>query len=266
MALLDDKGLGYFVGKLKDMFAPKSHTHTKSQITDFPKSMPASGVSAWAKAASKPSYTKAEVGLSNVDNTADSAKSVKYATSAGNAGSAGSATNDSKNQAITGYIRGLSVSGRTVTYTRGDGTTGSITTQDTNTTYGTASQGSNGLMSAADKKKLDGIASGANNFTYSLPTASTTVLGGIKTGSNITNTSGVLSLTKANVTSALGYTPPTTNTTYDNATTSSSGLMTAADKTKIDAIVLDKLCTHDSKETTLEEYRVTCDYIDGGAY
>lgn len=100
---------------------------------------------------------KSDVGLSNVDNTADSAKSVKYATSAGSSGSAGSATNDSKNQAITGYIRGLSVSGRTVTYTRGDGTTGSITTQDTNTTYGNASQSANGLMSAADKKKLDSV-------------------------------------------------------------------------------------------------------------
>ena len=179
---------------------------------------------------------KGDVGLGNVDNTADSAKSVKYATSAGSAGSAGSATNDSKSQAITGYIRGLSVSGRTVTYTRGDGTTGSITTQDTNTTYGTASQSTNGLMSAADKKKLDGIANGANNFTYSLPTASATVLGGVKTGSNITNTSGVLSLTKANVTSALGYTPPTTNTTYGNATTSSSGLMSSNDKSKLDSI------------------------------
>ena len=179
---------------------------------------------------------KGDVGLSNVDNTADSAKSVKYATNAGSAGSAGSATNDSKNQAITGYIRGLSVSGQTVTYTRGDGTTGSITTQDTNTTYGTASQGANGLMSAADKKKLDGIASGANNFTYSLPTASATVLGGVKTGSNITNTGGVLSLTKANVTSALGYTPPTTNTTYGNATTGSSGLMSSSDKSKLDGI------------------------------
>ena len=111
-----------------------------------------------------------------------------------------------------------------------------ITTQDTNTTYGTASQSANGLMSAADKKKLDGIANGANNFTYSLPTASATVLGGVKTGSNITNTSGVLSLTKANVTSALGYTPPTTNTTYGNATTSSSGLMSSSDKGKLDGI------------------------------
>lgn len=188
------------------------------------------------KAAASHTHTKAQVGLGNVDNTADSAKSVKYATSAGSAESAGSATNDSKNQAITGYIRGLSVSGRTVTYTRGDGTTGSITTQDTNTTYGMASQGANGLMSAADKKKLDGIASGANNFTYSLPTASATVLGGVKTGSNITNTGGVLSLTKANVTSALGYTPPTTNTTYGNATTSSSGLMSSSDKSKLDGI------------------------------
>lgn len=62
-----------------------THTHTKSQITDFPTSLPASDVSSWAKASTKPSYTKSEVGLGSVDNTADSAKSVKYATSAGNA-------------------------------------------------------------------------------------------------------------------------------------------------------------------------------------
>lgn len=61
-------------------FTPATHTHTKSQITDFPTSLPASDVSAWAKAASKPSYSKAEVGLGNVDNTADSAKSVNMAT------------------------------------------------------------------------------------------------------------------------------------------------------------------------------------------
>lgn len=53
---------------------------------------PASDVSAWAKASSKPSYSKSEVGLGNVDNTADSAKSVKYATSAGSASSASKAT------------------------------------------------------------------------------------------------------------------------------------------------------------------------------
>lgn len=89
--------------------------------------------------------SKGTVGLGNVDNTADSAKSVKYATSAGSAStatkastanSATKATQDSAGQQInTTYIKGLSVSGRTVTYTRGDGTTGTITTQDTNTTY-----------------------------------------------------------------------------------------------------------------------------------
>jgi hypothetical protein len=41
--------------------ANSSHIHTKAQITDFPTSMPASDVYAWAKAASKPSYTIGEV-------------------------------------------------------------------------------------------------------------------------------------------------------------------------------------------------------------
>ena len=38
------------------------HKHTKSEITDFPSSMPASDVYAWAKASSKPTYTASEVG------------------------------------------------------------------------------------------------------------------------------------------------------------------------------------------------------------
>lgn len=41
--------------------APSSHTHTISQITDFPSSMPASDVYAWAKAPSKPSYSWSEI-------------------------------------------------------------------------------------------------------------------------------------------------------------------------------------------------------------
>ncbi len=65
------------------VYTPESHTHTKSQITDFPTSLPASDVYAWAKAASKPSYSKSEVGLGSVDNTADASKSVNYATTAG---------------------------------------------------------------------------------------------------------------------------------------------------------------------------------------
>lgn len=49
-----------------------------------------------------------------------------------------------------------------------------------------ASNNSNGFMSISDKQKLDGIASGANN--YSLPTASDTALGGIKVSANANGT------------------------------------------------------------------------------
>lgn len=73
-------------------------------------------------------------------------------------GSAKRATYDSAGQQInTTYIKGLSVNGRTVTYTRGDGTTGTITTQDTNTTYNNVTTSASGLMTAADKQKLDAL-------------------------------------------------------------------------------------------------------------
>ena len=71
------------VKKAFGIFGPKAHTHKKTDITDFPTSLPASDVYGWAKASSKPSYTKSEVGLGNVDNTADIDKSVKYAGSSG---------------------------------------------------------------------------------------------------------------------------------------------------------------------------------------
>ena len=56
-------------------FTPSAHTHTKSQITDFPTSMPASDVYSWAKAVTKPTYTASEVGaLAATDKAADSDK------------------------------------------------------------------------------------------------------------------------------------------------------------------------------------------------
>ena len=50
--------------RLSDARTPKAHTHKKSEISDFPTSMPASDVPAWAKATNKPSYTASEVGAS----------------------------------------------------------------------------------------------------------------------------------------------------------------------------------------------------------
>lgn len=71
---------------------------------------------------------------------------------------------------------------------------------------------------------------------YTLPTASNTVMGGVKIGSNISVSSGTISITKSNVTSALGYTPPLSDTTYVNATASAAGLMSSSDKSKLDSI------------------------------
>lgn len=53
----------------------------------------------------------------------------------------------------------------------------------------------------AEKNKLAGLSN------YTLPAATSSVLGGVKIGSNITGSSGTISLTSANITSALGYTP-----------------------------------------------------------
>lgn len=66
------------------------------------------------------------------------------------------ATQDSAGQTIdTTYVKSVTASGRTVTVTKGNGTTSTFTTQDT--TYSAATQSTAGLMSAADKKKLDGL-------------------------------------------------------------------------------------------------------------
>lgn len=53
---------------------------------------------------------------------------------------------------------------------------------DNNTTYSVATSSANGLMSSADKSKLDGIENGANN--YVLPAAGTS-LGGVKQGTAV---------------------------------------------------------------------------------
>ena len=54
---------------------------------------------------------------------------------------------------------------------------------------------------------------------YTLPNATSSTLGGVKVGSNISVTNGTISLAKSNVTSALGYTPATTNNASFTGTT-----------------------------------------------
>lgn len=96
--------------------------------------------------------TKAELAnyLSLAGGTVTGALSVGGGITAslnGNASSATKATQDSAGQQINStYIKNVSVNGRTVTFTRGNGTTFSITTQDTNTNTSnwSVSNGTNG--------------------------------------------------------------------------------------------------------------------------
>lgn len=57
----------------------------------------------------------------------------------------------------------------------------------TDTTYETVTDSASGLMTAAQKKKLDELSN------YSLPVASATTLGGVKIGDGLTITNGILS-------------------------------------------------------------------------
>lgn len=102
----------------------------------------------------------------------------------------------------------------------------------------------------SDKTKLDGIATGAEvnqNAFSNVVVGSTTISADSKTdsltlaGSNVTltpdatNDKVTIGITKANVTSALGYTPPTTNTTYGVATSSSLGLVKSGTDITVDS-------------------------------
>lgn len=129
----------------------------------------------------------------------------------------------------------ISKSGSTITLTGSDGSTSTVS--DSNTTYSAATTAKDGLMSVADKTKLNGIATGAEvnqNAFSNIIIGSTTIAADAETdtlkliaGSNITLTPDA---TNDQITIAA------TNTTYGNATTSAAGLMTAAMVTKLNGI------------------------------
>ena len=105
----------------------------------------------------------------------------------------------------------------------------------TDTTYDPATQSADGLMSAADKIKIDGIETGAEvnqNAFSSITVGSDTVAAAAKTDSFslVAGTNVQMSV------SGSAITVSATDTTYDEATQSAAGLMSAADKTKLDGI------------------------------
>lgn len=121
----------------------------------------------------------------------------------------------------------------------------------TDTTYNVATPSSGGLMSGADKEKLDTIARGAQvNVTYNNATQSTAglmsetdkaKLDGIEANAQVNvvynnatqNTSGLMSAADKTKLDGLENVEPIT---YEDATITTSGLMSATDKTKLDGI------------------------------
>ena len=86
----------------------------------------------------------------------------------------------------------------------------------------------------AEKTKLAGIAEGANKYVHPSYTAKTSGLYKVTVDAT-GHVSAVAAVTKDDIT-ALGI--PGSDTKYGNATTTNAGLMSAADKTKLDGLVL----------------------------
>ena len=138
-------------------------------------------------------------------------------------------------------LTGLKVSGRTITYTKGDGTTGTITTQDT--TYSvmkgaTASaDGANGLVPAPTKGnegkflKADGTWGTPANTTYADMKGATTDTAGTH---GLVPAPSAGAATRYLRSDGTWVTPP--NTTYSPATQLANGLMSASDKKKLDGV------------------------------
>ena len=91
-----------------------------------------------------------------------------------------------------------------------------------------------GAMSAADKAKLDGIAAGANNYTHPEHTAHESGLYKVTVDAQ-GHVTAADPVAKEDIT-GLGI--PAQDTTYGEATQETAGLMSAADKKKIDGMVI----------------------------
>ena len=96
---------------------------------------------------------------------------------------------DGRINEMPAYVKTIAVAGTTLSITSGAGDTTTFQTQDT--TYDNATTTEAALMSAADKAKLDGLASNI----YMLLTASTSTKGGVKIGNGLAMNGDTLNVT-----------------------------------------------------------------------
>ena len=107
-----------------------------------------------------------------------------------------------------------------------------VSLSGTTATYQLATQTEDGLMAATDKTKLDGIEAGANNYVLpkTLPANMITTTDDKQFISSVEKNSYADKYTKSEVTNLIKEARPA------NATTAAAGLMSAADKAKLDGI------------------------------
>lgn len=258
--VIDLTGLDTFKDKMDASVDEKIQNAYKNEVTGV------KGNSESSYRTGNVNITPANIGLGNVGNykavstvanqgLTDAEKSnARTNIGAGTSSFSGSYTDLTNKPTIP------SVGNGTITIVQAGTTKGTFTTNqsgnttielsDNNTTYSVATQSANGLMSSADKQKLDGVATGAEvnqNAFSNVVVGSTTISADSKTdsltlaGSNVTitpdatNDKVTIGITKDNVTSALGYTPPTTNTTYGVATSSALGLVKSGTDITVDS-------------------------------
>ena len=146
-----------------------------------------------------------------------------------------------------------------------DGVTSNIQTQlNGKASTSVATTSANGLMSSSDKSKLDGIAANANN--YILPTASASTLGGVKIGSGVNISSGVISVTTSSIGAA---TTNHTHNTFNNNVTIGAGYNLYIDGPEggvtlgaIDADGIDILGVQSSGDSNLVAVLTAANYAD----
>ena len=190
--------------RLSDARTPTSHTHTKSEITDFPSLATVATSGSYSDLTNKPTIptvnnatltiqkngTKVKTFTANASSnvTANITVPTKVSELTNDSGFLTSHQSLSNYSTLANTIKSLSISGKTITYTKGDDTTGTLTTQDNNTWTAmvgatSSSNGSVGYVNAVPPKdgyntkylRADGTWQVPPDHTYTVNNATLTI-------------------------------------------------------------------------------------------